>query len=117
MSKMYNVRFNGTRATVKIVSCVGDEVIIKSLVANTAEELWQGMLDLDLINDKGQTIEFVKTFNKEQESMSLARAIAEWEAKGNHIKSIPMAGKKLRLTSDEEDDILDLVDNLDLGLL
>lgn len=117
MSKIYNVRFNGERATVKVVSCVGDEVIIKSLVANTAEELWQGLLDLDTINDKGQTIEFVKGFDKQQESISLAKAIADWEAKGNTIKPLPMAGKKLRLTDEEEDDILNLVDDLDLNLI
>ena len=109
MSKIYNVRFNGTRASVKLVSCQGDEVIIKSLVADTAEELWQGLLDLDTINNKGQTVEFVKGFNKTEESISLSKAIADWEAQGNTIKQIPMSGKKLILSEAEQDDILDLI--------
>ena len=109
MSKIYNVRFNGTRATVKIVCNIGEEIVIKSLVANNAEELWQGLLDLDTINDKGQTIEFVKGFNKTEESISLSKAISDWEAQGNQIKQIPMSGKKLRLTDEEQDDILDLI--------
>lgn len=117
MSKIYNVRFNGMRATVKIVCNLGEEIVIKSLVANNAEELWQGLMDLDSIHDKGQTLEFVKTFNKAEESINLAKAIAEWEALGNTIKTIPMSGKKLVLSEREQDDIIDLVDDLDLGLL
>jgi len=135
MSKIYNVRFNGMRATVKIVCNLGEEIVIKSLVANNAEELWQGLMDLDSIHDKGQTLEFVKTFNKTEESINLAKAIAEWEALGNEIKKVPMKaiakwealgneikkvpmnGKKLVLSEREQDDIIDLVDDLDLGLL
>lgn len=109
MSKIYNVRFNGERASVKIVCSLGDEIIIKSLVADNAEELWQGLMDLDTINDKGQTIEFVKGFNKTEESISLSKAIAAWEAQGNTIKVVPMSGKKLVLSASEQDDILDLI--------
>lgn len=111
--KLFNIRFDGTRALVSVSINAGDNWYKKTVSCNDESELWQGLnslLKIDSLPEeqKAAAGEYISKA-KEQELIEVA--IPAWLAKGNEIKRLPKVGEKLELTSDEREEIL-----LELGL-
>lgn len=117
--RTYNVRLTGGQAKITILTLAGTspegepQWSKRTLIATSPKELWEGLQALDGLWDSPRRYEHLKALTKEQEHTQLSSLTDAWESMGNQITRLPMAGKKARLTSAEEEEILELLANID----
>lgn len=112
--KPFSIKFDGTKARIATCIEVEGQWYKKTLVAHSAEDLWEGLEKLLRIEHlpPDQKKEVAEYISKQAERACIAEALPRWLSKGGKIKVIPPSKGKLSLDEETKAGILE-----DLGLM
>lgn len=118
--KTFSIKYDREQDRILLSCAIPTETgdfVKKTFLAQNGDELWKGiktLAEIEILPPKQKAEAFFR-ISQCGEREALEQAITTWLAKGNKIKICPPFGQKLLLTQEEQNAILAIAAELDIG--